>query len=180
MTREAEERAARQKAEWVSAIDALAEDCAKSFPHSITQAVDAMADRIRSDPRLSEAALELMLKQACRDWIRSNERKRNAQIWHPEPDRTMRGSRLRKAGQTRYTERMMDYRLTSGIRLGDAKRPELLEDANFHLTQGQTMIKKGHWFQLIADRLPNDEAAVADVHTEQGLRHLQDAAMSAK
>lgn len=169
-----DEEAARQQYEqWEAALTDKAEKCLRQHPDNVRRAGKLMAAEVRADPRLQQAALGMLLEQACQEWVRRQVQARNQRIWHADRDITQRSSRLRAAGLARMTLRMMDYALMNGQPLGDATKADLMRNATFQDRQARRMAQTALWLGMIAENLPDDTVKVRDVLTEQQLRNLQ-------
>lgn len=80
-------------------------------------------------------------------------------------------------GLVRMSKRcLMDYRLSDGTRLADARRPELEKAANWHETMERASAREAKWLRLIISKLPDDRTKVVSVLNEDGLLELRQVA----
>lgn len=171
-----------QRTEWNEQLDDTAEEAIAACPGDLHAAAKEMERRVRRDPRLQEAMLEVLVAQACYNRVRKVLQERNSGIWHGHEsvDKTMRGDRLRRATRVFAKFRLMEYNLRGGLPLGKATRLDLETNAYFQDRQAKRMFETGMWLKFVADELPNDDprAIVEDYVSEQRLHDLQTQAIA--
>lgn len=167
---------------WQKLIDGAADDCLEQHARSVKLAKEAMVNRVRADPRLREAMLEVLVTEACADRIRKRLQIMNASLWHQsEPfDLTMQGKRLQTAAATSRFYRMMDYSLIGGLALGDATRVQVIANSKFHERQATRMFQTSVWLDSIASGMDamKTKQKVSEVFSEERLRQLQQQAIN--
>ena len=168
-----------QWSEWHKLLDGAADECLTAHANDVQQAAILMKARVRSDPRLREAMLEILVGEACHDRVRRRLQIRNQALWHQkeEVDFGQRGARLKRAAITSRKFKLLEYSLMGGIPLGTATRKQVLENANFQDRQARRMSQPSLWLALIADQMVDDKQIVRDIFNEDELRHLQTVAI---
>jgi len=169
---------AEDKLKLHAALDAAADDALRLHPGNITAASRVMQTKVRTDPRLQRALLEILLVDACTDRVRRRLQLANQQAWHEgevEFDRTQRSQRLRRAAKVNREFQLMNYSLIGGKTIATATRADLRKNSEFQSRQGSRMLQTSRWFDLIADELADksDDTIVRDVLGETDLRELQ-------
>lgn len=148
-------------------------DAVERFPHNILDAVNYMEDRIMKDTHLFRVFAKPLVRTGCKAKISEKMRSLNSKARNGH-DPTGRGDRLHLAAEAEV-ERLMDYRLAGGYRLGEATRDVLLQNSDFHYRQARTMATTARWLKLIAKHL-DDMQRVEEALSEEELRDLQDKA----
>jgi hypothetical protein len=166
-----------QWSRWHQLLDKAAASCLEKHPGHLHEAAEAMTEMVRGDPRLREAMLEVLVKEACHDRIRRRLQVANQSAWHQtDPfDPTSRGDRLKRAAKTSRYYRLMDYNLMGGVPLSLATRVQVENNAHFQDRQANRMAQTALWLGLIKDRMDptKKKQVVRDVLTEEDLRELQ-------
>lgn len=73
---------------------------------------------------------------------------------------------------------VFDYPLPGGKKLGDATKTDLLDSSQSLMKQGKTLLERGRWMSMLADRVPFGKT-VADSLNESDVRRLMDEAKAA-
>jgi hypothetical protein len=113
-----------------------------------------------------------LLKSAIRHEIVDCVSSSRDQFWAPpQPDRAKKdGGLLRVAASN-----LLNFPLAGGLRLGDATKAQLEENANLSLKRARTYALHGRWYELIAKGLKRKET-VAEVFDHDQLKRLQEKA----
>lgn len=167
--------------EWHQLLDGAADESLKLHRGNLKGAAQAMASKVRADPRLAQALLEVLVLEACADRVRRRLQILNQATWYQaEPfDPTMRGDRLKRAARTSRHYKLMEYTLRGGLPLGDATKEQVKQNFEFQDRQARRMFQTALWLGLIADQMSDDKhQIVRDVLSEEDLRELQTLAIS--
>lgn len=166
---EVDETEARSRKDWYDLLDQVADECLDAADGQIKLAAEAMQLRVRQDPLLQQAIIEILVVQACTDHVRKRLRHRNARVWRANQDGFHSGDRLRRA--SRLSRSLMDYHLRGGIKLGQATREVVRENAEMQDRQSRRMAKTALWFAMIAAEMQPGQV-VEEVFTEAQLAEM--------
>ena len=78
-----------------------------------------------------------------------------------------------KAHVTVTKQRLMDYEMPGGKRLGDCVRDEIVKAAGRMSKQGNTMLQRSEWLRGVAGLLPDNKRVLKAVLKEADLRRIQ-------
>ena len=128
-------------------------ELAKSFLEksggNTVEAVQQLERYALQDVDVSSALLSPLLRQACYDAIRAVCRKERRAIWTaPNYSKGGNGGRVHE-----HASRLMDFILPNGIRLGEARRDEVMAATDFYRKQASDMSYKARWLEAIADKV---------------------------
>lgn len=70
-----------------------------------------------------------------------------------------------------YALSWMEYPLSTGMKIGDATKQDLLTESQMMIQQGREMIYRGQWMSRIADRVPFGKT-VSEVLTEGQIKNM--------
>lgn len=73
---------------------------------------------------------------------------------------------------------VFDYPLPGGKKLGEATKADLLNSSQISIKQGKTLIERGRWMGMLADRVPFGKT-VAESLNESDVQRLMDEAKAA-
>jgi len=116
------------------------------------EAISAMVQRLLSDEILREALIVPIVRNVCQQQISLAVRNQRERVWHA-PTRKAGQSRVRTAAAVNKLS-LMNFRLPSGKRLGDASGAEVRAASVDYLTQGRDRTIKGRWLGAVADAVP--------------------------
>ncbi len=153
-------------------------DSAASAREPLVEATNFLEMTIRTSPSLYREVLDPLIRRACYDLICESYRSSRKLLWmstsRPQAAPNANGEALCRVNRAL----LMDYRLNNGVRLGDADYSLVRENADFHSKQGNAMLIKARWLELIAGRLSSTEEVVSQVLTEGDLLTFQQKAQS--
>lgn len=124
---------------------------------------EQLRERIESDPQLVSKCLSWAIPQLFR-----LTRPRTAKCVPSEPSDETRRAYIAVAER-----RWMEHPLSSGMRLKEARKPDLLAECDFLQEMIQEQAWEIGWLRAIADKLPAKSTKVKDILTEEQLVALQ-------
>lgn len=117
---------------------------------------------LASDTVLRDALAAELLEKAVKDAVRSAAERRPAPV-----------SAQVHALRVQHEASLLNYPLTSGIRLRLAKRDDLEAEAKLQFSTAREYMVLAKWFRAVAASLPDSDTLVQTVLTEQQLRDLR-------
>lgn len=139
---------------------------------AVERATAAMQRRVLNDHALFRALMTPLVHGACYNEITSVCRAARAVIWRNTQPSAEEGRRVIELTGRATARVLMNFQLPGGLRLGDATKSQVQEAAQFYLNQGNDMLIKGRWLQLINNAMPRN-TTVASALTEQRLWALR-------
>ena len=152
-------------------IASLAKDCLKASKGNWDRAVRRFRKKLEADAALMAEFIEPLLDAAIREAIRKATRGQRRAIvaGHDDP------SGLASVAKQHVADFLV-YSLSSGLALGDATRPKLLDEAKMHDQFARANGHRATWFTQIAAGIDNDEKRVSDVFSSRALQEMWEAA----
>ena len=155
----------------------------------IDAAKDEARERIKAEVELSDAAIDYAIDRLVDDEWRAGRSARWSRTTtdsdpRPEPNFTggisvpssslLAGMRAEVAVMK---ERLMDYEMEPGKRLGQCAKGDILISVDRLNKQASTMRLRASWLRAVADMLPDSTQRVEAVLREADLRRLQERVM---
>ena len=170
----------------VSIASATAREVADDSPDAET-AITRLIAMARADSTLFTAIMEPGLPAACRELIARSRRIERRAAWvmpaklvaSPQLQRPLSMDTARAIARNNVESFLDGFKLTSGKRLRDALRADVIADANFYIAQATDMSAKGRFLQRIAERMTDDKKSVGDQVTEDMALSIRDAELAA-
>jgi len=157
-----------------SEINQTAKACLERAKGDWHSAARRMKRAVNADAKLKRLLLDPMIDAAIWQAIKLAGRNGRRQIMAGvNPDNTNGLDLMAAAERERH---LLDFTLRNGLKLRDAKRPDVIEAADFYAVSASTQALRGRWLYAIGARLPDDEKAVGDVCTEEAACEMYDAA----
>lgn len=137
---------------------------------SYESAVDALIAAVRGDDDLYRAMVGPFERQAAFDALSRVTRDQRVTVWNRPTEPDARAAILAKAMKST----LLEFRLPSGKRLGDAVVDDVAAAADFYAKHSADMAWKARWLGVIAAKLPRrkrvaqvfDDAALAKIQRE--------------
>lgn len=157
----------------VQTVESVARDCFKSCNGDVREGVRRMAKLVRADMGLFRQLLDEMVESACYSELAKLNRDNNRAIWTAANyDKGGKGERVKALA---HGNALMFFRLPTGSLLGQAKRAEVDEAAQFYSKQATDMAWKGRWLSMVAEKVEGQKT-VGKCLTEHDLAKLQEKA----
>lgn len=157
-----------------------ARDCLDSTGGNWDAAAAELVKRAKADPALRDAGLEYAARAAVREATRSLRASlTGSPTPRPGPGATSSGAGLRSLAR-RNAQRLLDFPLPGGCRLGSAVYSEVAE-AHAHYARNRRGNAIGEaWTAAIMRKLPKDDTKpVESVFSEESLRRARNRAEQA-
>lgn len=135
-------------------------------------AAAALQDMMLADPELWREILAPFEKQAAAMAVQRHKIASRAYLWSRPTDPDQRVAALTRSNAVT----MLDMRLTTGLRLGEARRGDVEKESTFYHERASDHMKKASFFDRILERMaPNGRKTVAQVWTAAELEAIRDA-----
>lgn len=131
-----------------------------------------LGDYLTGDPVALRSVLDEALSLAASEVVTSEMRRVRNSLWqNPQPKTSV----LSLANG--IANSLLDFPLAGGIRLRDATKEQVAEQAHLYRTHGSDMIRKAGWLDAIAKRVP-EGTTVGEALTESDVLDLHKKATS--
>lgn len=162
----------KEKIEEDVTLPGLARDTLEIYEGDVHEATSSLVQTLKEDEDLLEHVVSKAVYEACLSFVSKAHRDQRVKIISSI---TTSKSRLGEAVASCVKENLemiMDYPLMRGVKLKDATRPLLLEQAGFHEKIELDAKWKRKWFSRIAGFLHNDRQKVKNVISPETILQL--------
>lgn len=136
------------------------------------EAATALETMMAADPELWTEILAPFQRQAAMLAVQRHKVQTRHRLWHRPAAPDQRVEALTRSNAAT----LLDMRLTTGLRLGDAKREDVATESAFYHTRARDHLAKASFFDKILERMkPNGRKTVAQVWTPAELEEIRDA-----
>lgn len=137
---------------------------------TLEDATDILFDCVVDDKEFLAEKMPQILRAWCYEQISSHVSRIRLASWTaPNYQKQSKTERIRLA----FSDKLMDFPLIGGKRLGDASKDEVQASAASYLEQANTLAHRGRWLNAVAKKL-NANTTVSQALTEAELRELQE------
>lgn len=132
---------------------------------------DAEEEFFRRFAEPPPALVQECVRVAVHYTLRHTEHKLREAFWHKESK--PRHNRDNTAGLfLKAADNLLRYPLVCGKLLGEARRPDLLEELRFYKQQVRGMVARIEWITKIVELIPDDSTKVSKLLTHEQLAAL--------
>ena len=147
----------------------LAKECLEEAKGDWNLAHDIGMERFKKHPKLLLELLAAHISEIFWLYIRriaKQQRMLGPMSSSSSPSTSKDGQRLMGM------RNLLAFPLTGGKRVGDATRPELIEQGKLYKMMASSNAQRDRWFSLVAAALPDDRKLVSDVFDNEQLNEL--------
>lgn len=153
----------KQEPEEEITLSGLAKDTLDIFDGDVHEATSSLVQELKEDEDLLQHVVSSAVYEACLSFVSKAHRDQRVKIISSITTSKSRLGEAVAACVKENMEMLMDYPLMRGVKLKDATRPLLIEQAEFHGKIESDARWKRKWFTRIASFMPNDRQKVKNV-----------------
>jgi hypothetical protein len=156
-------------------LESLARDSLNRFDGDVDRAVNYLNNLLK-DEELRQTIVEAAIAEACKTFVSKVHRDQREAIKSNIVSISSRIAQGAILSVKDNVEQLYAYPLMRGVKLGDATRVEVKEQAEFHGKTAKDAVQKHAWFESIVKRMPDDKVHVRDVLSSEDLFALYEEA----
>jgi len=160
-------------------LASLAKDTLELLNGDVHAAENSLVFQLR-DEETRQKVIESAIREACASYVSKAHREQRATIL----GNIVTFESRKEQGLTKSLEmnvkQLMHYPLMRGVKLGDARKFQVVEQAEYHNRIEKDARRKRTWFFKIADKLPDEKKTVKEVISVKELYKLYCEAFHAK
>jgi hypothetical protein len=144
-------------------LSALSRTALEQREGDVDEAVEDLVYQLQNDEELLNDVVSAAVREACKSFVSKAHRDQRARIISGLTNKKSTIGEAAIALVKENIEHLMNYPLMGGVKLKDATRPQLIEQAEFHAKIEYDAGWKKTWFRNIASHLNSDKQKVKSV-----------------
>jgi hypothetical protein len=147
-------------------LDILAKERLEMCDGDVPSATDGLVNMLLNDAPLLNKVAYSAIRAACKSYVEHNHRLQRQKIIESINTSSAKSAHI---GATitalfpEHVDQLMDYPMMRGIKLKDATRSLVFEQAELHRRVARDAAWKANWFTKIGEMLPDEESNVGAV-----------------